>query len=112
MASPSWENLDDFLEPDDEGGFATIAVFTLSDGTIREVPVIFDDDTIDAHSGSFHVDVQGPKISGKAVDLAATNMLDVCLVNGTIYDVKDRPQLDGTGWAYILLAPQPPTGAR
>lgn len=112
MTSPSWENLGDFLATDDQGGFATVAMFTLADGAARGVVGIFDDGTIDAHTGGFYADVQGPKFSGKAVDLIGVAKLNICFVNGVTYDVKDRPQLDGTGWGYVLLAPQPPVGLR
>lgn len=106
MRGPSWENLDDFLQSDDDGGFAQPAVLHLSGGVSRTVKVIFDDPYLNAQLGEYEADTSQPRISGKETDLAGIERGDSVTVAGETFDVLTSPQPDGTGWALITMARQ------
>lgn len=106
MSAPSWENLDDFLGTDENGGFATPAVFTLADGTVRPaVNVIFDDPRLDAELGEYVAETTDPFVTGKESDLRGIRRGDMVTVNGREFDVLSSPRPDGTGMALVRLAP-------
>lgn len=106
MRGPSWENLDDFLQTDDDGGFATAAVIQFQGGGTRTIQVIFDDPYLNAQLGEYEADTSQPRISGKEVDLAGVTRGDEVTVTGETFDVLTSPQADGTGWAMITMARQ------
>ena len=106
MRGPSWENLDDFLQLDDDGGFATPAVIQFQDGGTRTVNVLFDDPYLKAELGEYEADTSEPRISGKETDLAGVRRGDVVTVAGETFDVLTSPQADGTGWALVTMARQ------
>ena len=105
MRGPSWENLDDFLQGDDDGGFAQSAVVTFQDGTTRTIQnVLFDDPYLNAQLGEYEADTSEPRISGKEVDPAGISRYDRVSVAGETFDVIASPEADGTGWALVRLA--------
>lgn len=104
MPSPSWENLDDFLQLDENGGFATPAVFTLSSGGVRTVSVIFDDPSLDAELGEFVAEDSSPYVTGKESDLRGIVRGDYVVVGGKTYGVLSSPHCDGIGMAMVRLA--------
>lgn len=104
MRGPSWENLDDFLQLDSNGGFATPAVIQFQDGGTRTISVIFDDPYLNAQLGEYEADTSEPRISGKETDLAGVRRGDVVTVAGETFDVMTSPQADGTGWALVTMA--------
>jgi hypothetical protein len=107
MPKPSWENLDDFLATDTDGGFATPAVLYYANGTQSDpVNVIFDDPYFNAQLGEYDADASDPRIMGKLSDLRLLKRGDAVEVDGQTYDVLTNPQSDGTGMATIKLAPQ------
>lgn len=106
MPAPSWENLDDFLAGDENGGFATPAVFTLADGSTRTVSVIFDDPMLDAKLGEYIAESSEPRVTGKETDLVGIRRYDVVTVAGRTFDVLTSARPDGTGMALVRLAPQ------
>lgn len=106
MRGPSWENLDDFLELDDNGGFATPAVIRFEGGAVREIAVIFDDPYLNAQLGEYEADTSEPRISGKESDMAGIRRGDVVEVAGEIFDVMGSPQSDGSGWSVVVMARQ------
>ncbi len=111
MPSPSWENLDDFLETDDRGGFAKVAVFTLAAGGIRRVRGIFEDATLNTHTGEYEIDIANPRLGCKAVDVVDVACFDTVKIGCTTYQVVDLPMDDGSGWATIRLALPPELAA-
>lgn len=106
MPAPSWENLDDFLGTDDDGGFATPAVLRFQAGGIKTVSVIFDDAYFNAQLGEFDADASQPRILGKECDLVGVRRGDTVEVAGKRYDVLTSYQPDGTGMATVMMAPQ------
>lgn len=104
MRGPSWEDLDDFLDTDDDGGFAQTAVIQFQGGGTRAVKVIFDDPYLNAQLGEYEADTSEPRISGKEVDMVGIRSGDYVTVAGETFDVISSPQPDGTGWALVTLA--------
>lgn len=106
MRGPSWENLDDFLQTDDDGGFANTAVIHFQTGGSRTVKAIFDDPYLDADIGEYVADTSQPRLNGKEVDFAGVTRGDTVTVTGETFDILTSPQADGTGWAIITMARQ------
>ena len=104
MRGPSWENLDDFLQLDTNGGFATPAVLQFQHGGTRSVVVLFDDPYLNAQLGEYEMDTSTPRISGKESDFAGLQRGDVVLLDGEEFDVMSSPEGDGQGWAMVKLA--------
>ena len=106
MRGPSWENLDDFLQTDDDGGFANTAVIHFQTGGSRTVKAIFDDPYLMSEIGEYDVDTSQPRLNGKEVDFAGVTRGDTVTVTGETFDILTSPQADGTGWAIIKMARQ------
>jgi hypothetical protein len=106
MRGPSWENLDDFLQTDDDGGFATPAVLTFRNSSTRTVNVIGDDLYLNAALGEYEADTSEPRISGKESDFVGLERGCTVTIGAETFDVMGSPQYDGTGWAIIKLARQ------
>lgn len=106
MRGPSWENLDDFLQTDDDGGFANTAVIHFQTGGSRTVKAIFDDPYLMSEIGEYDADTSQPRLNGKEVDFAGVNRGDTVTVTGETFDILTSPQADGTGWAIIKMARQ------
>jgi hypothetical protein len=106
MRGPSWENLDDFLQTDDDGGFANTAVIHFQTGGTRPVKAIFDDPYLDATIGEYVADTSRPRLNGKETDFAGVTRGDTVVVTGETFDILTNPQPDGTGWAVLELARQ------
>lgn len=106
MRGPSWENLDDFLQADVDGGFAQPAVVRFQNGSSRTIRVLFDDPYLNAQLGEYEADTSEPRISGKESDMAGIRRGDEVTVAGETFDVMTSPQADGTGWALVTMARQ------
>lgn len=106
MRGPSWENLDDFLQADDDGGFANTAVIHFQTGGSRTVKAIFDDPYMSAEIGEYVADTSQPRLNGKEVDFAGVTRGDTVTVTGETFDILTNPQADGTGWAMFTMARQ------
>ena len=104
MPSPSWENLDDFLAVDDDGGFAVPAIVRFQDGTRKTVNVIFDDAYFNAQLGDYDSDSSQPRITGKESDLVHVRRGDLVKVHGKTYEALTSYEPDGTGMAMVPLA--------
>ncbi len=104
MRGPSWENLDDFLQTDDDGGFATTAVVLFQDGGTRTISVLFDDPYLNAQLGEYEADTSEPRVSGKEVDMVGISRGDRIAVADETFDVIASPEADGTGWALVRMA--------
>lgn len=104
MNGPSWENLDDFLAIDDDGGFATPAVVRFQDGSRKTVCVIFDEPYFNAQLGEYDADSSQPRITGKEADLAGIRRGDLVQVSDVTYEALTSYQPDGTGMAMVSLA--------
>lgn len=106
MPKPSWENLDEFLETDDEGGFASVAVISLFAGGTRQVKGIFEDPFEQASVGEFVQDTAAPSFTCKESDLVGVRRKGTLTIGGKVYDILTNPQPDGTGIAMLKLARQ------
>lgn len=102
MPAPAWENLDDFLEPDE---FALVAVIEFQDGSQREVVGVFDEPYLDAQLGEYNLDTSRPRLLGKEPDLAGVSRGDLVRLDGREFDVLTGPQSTGDGMAVLELAP-------
>lgn len=104
MPKPSWENLDDFLATDDDGGFAVPAIIRFQNGTQKSVNVIFDDPYFNAQLGEYDADSSSPRITGKLSDLVSVRRGDLVELDGVTYEALSSYQPDGTGMAMVPLA--------
>lgn len=104
MRGPSWENLDDFLQADSDGGFAQTAVVQFQGGGTRTITVLFDDPYLNAQLGEYEADTSEPRINGKETDLAGIRARDLVTVAGETFVVTYSPEADGTGWALVRMA--------
>lgn len=105
MPAPSWENLDDFLATDDDGGFATPAILISQAGGRKTVSVIFDDPYFAAQLSGFDADASQPFITGKECDLNGLRRGDQVRIDNKTYEALTSYQPDGTGMATVNLAP-------
>jgi len=102
MPAPSWENLDDFLDPAD---FAVEVVIQPQEGAARKpFTGIFDDAYLNAQLGEFDMDTNKPRVLCKETDLAAVRRGDNAVVDGKLYDVLSEPQSTGDGMALLILS--------
>lgn len=111
MSKPSWEDLDAFIVPESEGGFAKPALFFLTDGTTRgsessPIYVIYDDLFHSADLGEYDTSSSQPRLNGKETDFQGLDRGDEVEVDGERFDILGPPQRDGTGWAILQLARQ------
>lgn len=113
MPKPSWENLDDFLGTEDEGGFAFPALISFKAGGSRQVKgVIFDDPYLNAEAGEYDMDTRKPRAWAKQSDFAGCQRGDTITIQAEAgaetFDILTEPQPDGTGMMMLELSPQPP----
>ncbi len=108
MPAPSWEDLGEFLDTDEDGGFATRAVFSLASGATLSVTGIFEDTTLNTHTGEYEIDLANPRLECSFAEVTAVSHFDTVLIDGISYQVADLPQNDGSGWGIIRLAPLDP----
>lgn len=115
MPAPSWENLDDFLQPDADGGFACTAIITLQvTGETRTVVGIFDDPYLNADIGEYEADTSAPRFTCKESDVAGVDRGDTWQEAdpktrapvGPVYDIMTMPQSDGAGMAIVRMEPR------
>lgn len=107
MPAPSWENLDEFFDLDDQGGFAVPIVITFEDDTTRTISGIFNDPYENGKSsGEFQFDSNLPHALCKEVDLQGVTRGCFALVAGVKYDVRTAPQATGNGLAVLELSLQ------
>lgn len=106
---PFVEDLSVFLQDRD---FATAAVLRLQSGTDRQVLGIFDEAYLDADLGEYRHETSAPRFAGRASDFEGARRGDVLALNGREFDVMGAPQIDGTGWAVLRLAPKNGQGGR
>lgn len=105
MPAPSWENLNDFLATDENGGFATPAILFSQAGGRKTVSVIFDEPYFNAQLGEYEADASQPRILGKECDLVGVRRGDRIVVGGQAYEALTSYQPDGTGMATVPMAP-------
>lgn len=106
MPAPAWENLDDFLDLDTDGGFAFSAVIQFRDNTSKTVSVIFDDPYFDAQIGEYAADTSSPRITGKESDLGRVRRGDTITIAGETFLATASAEPDGTGTAVVHMTRQ------
>lgn len=111
---PFPEDLDQFLREDH---FATPCELRLQGGSVRRVRAIYDEPFLDADTGEYRFETSAPRLNGKAADFAGmvrgdSVVLDPDGAAPREFDVMGAPQIDGTGWAVLRLAPQHGQGGR
>lgn len=115
MPAPSWENLDDFLQPESGGDFAILAAITLQ-GTDQVLHVwgIFDDPYLNADLGEYEADTSAPRFTCKESEVAGVGRKDTWqqvdpktrVPFGPILDIMTDPQSDGAGMAIVRMEPR------
>jgi len=108
MPSPSWENLDAFLQVDE---FAVVATITPAGGASRLVNGIFDDPFLDAQLGEYRLDTSVPRFLCSEVALAGVARGDVVEIDAVQYIALSGAKPDGTGMATLELVKQEAGGA-
>ena len=101
MPSPSWEILDDFLDPVD---FALSVTIQPQDGAARTVNGIFDDAYLNAEMNEYDMDTAKPRLLCKETDLVGVDRHDKVTIDGKLYNVLTIPQSTGDGMAVLSLA--------
>jgi hypothetical protein len=105
MPSPAWEDLDDFLDPED---FGDQAIITLQAGGTIPLSVIFDEPGMTANLRDFDHDTAGPKATCRENKVAAVRRGDSITIQfragARTFDILKTPQPDGTGLAVLDLA--------
>ena len=101
MPSPAWEDLDDFLDPEE---FAVPCVITFQAGGVRAINVIFDDPYVNAQAGEYSRDDRLPHATAKEADLVGVRRKDSCVIGGQVYDVMTGAKPDGTGLSVLELS--------
>lgn len=105
MPSPSWENLDDFLDPEE---FAVTALVEDEDGgAVIQVVGIFDDPYMNAELGEFDMDSSKPRLLCKEAALAGVQRGARVTIGAKVYDVMTGPQSTGDGMAVLTMAEVP-----
>lgn len=102
MPTPSWDDLDAFVSPDD---FAVPIVLTMQSGTVRNFPGIYDDPYLNAQLGEYEADTTRPRVTCKEAHVVGVTRGDSLTVAGKAFDVLSAPHVDGTGFAWLELAP-------
>ncbi|QAU22883.1 hypothetical protein EO087_01845 [Dyella sp. M7H15-1] len=107
MTHPAWDNLDEFLDPDD---FAIMVTFVSTPdgsatGVQRKLPVIFDDPHYDQDLGEYLMNASEPRCTCKAVDVIGFKKRDRAMIDGRAYLLEHDPQPDGVGMAVVTFAP-------
>lgn len=115
MPTPSWDDLDQFTDPDD---FGVRAVVQLQAGgpPLRIPGGVFDDPYLNTQLGEYEPDTAAPRYVCKESTVAAVRRGDTLRLvdaqwqplDGITYDVLHAPEPDGTGMATIRLAKPPP----
>jgi len=102
VAARNWENIADFLDPQEFGDLAT---FTRKGVVIaRDVPGIFDDPTLSAESGEYIANVSQPRFTAELARVAHLKKNDECTIAGDAFMLDHDPQSDGTGMAILSLS--------
>ena len=100
MPSADWEDLDEFLDPDD---FAKKVALDTQAGRFF-VTGIFDSPYLNAELGEYELDTVRPRFLGKMAELKDARRGDTLTLGDVIYDVMSGAQPDGTGMATLELA--------
>lgn len=102
MSASAWENLDDFLSPDE---FADLATFTRHDDVIaKDVPGIFDDPQMNVEAGEYDMNVSDPRFTCAFARVAMLKKNDAAVIGGVAYLLDHDPKSDGTGLAVLKLS--------
>lgn len=115
MPAPSWENLDDFLQPEGGGDFAILAAVTLQGtDTVFYVWGIYDDPYYSADLGEYVADDSAPRFTCKESDVPGVERGDWWQQVdpkdkspiGPLLNIMTKPQSDGTGVTILRMEPQ------
>lgn len=100
MAGPKWDDLDQFIDPDD---FGQKVLFDLN-GPKKTVVGIFDESYLSADMGEYDMDSTKPRFTAKASDLEGVQRGHTVVIDGDLFDVMGYPQTDGVGFAVVPLS--------
>lgn len=102
MPTPAWDEIEQFVDPDD---FAVPCTLRMQNGVVRTFPGIFDDPYLNAQLGEYEVDTRLPRVNCLERYVVGVSRGDRLDVDGKRFDVLSAPHADGTGFASLELAP-------
>ena len=112
MGAPAWEDLSEFFDAHDPGGFAVAAQVWRGEECIAGICGIVDDPNEVLNLGGdrenyradYDLDQTSP--SFLCADPAVLEVCrgDILVTDGARYDILEAPQSDGTGVARLVLA--------
>jgi hypothetical protein len=102
--NPSWEDLDEFLEVEADGGFAKLATLALQSGETRDsIKGLYDAPALDAEIGTYSSDTQEYKFTAKTSDLSGVTRGDTLTIEGAAFSVTDVDD-GGSGLTALKLS--------
>lgn len=102
MPARPWENLNDFLSPDE---FADLATFTRQGEVIaKDVPGIFDDPAMNVEAGEYDMSVSDPRFTCAHDRVSMLKKNDATVICGVVYLLDHDPKTDGTGMAVLKMS--------
>ena len=101
MATPDWDNLDEFIDPDD---FGQKVIFITQGGIQVPVVGIFDESYLSADLGEYEADSSSPRFTAKTSTVLGIARGDTVTIDGDVYDVMGYAQMDGNGFSVIPLS--------
>lgn len=105
MPAPSWEDLTEFFETDDDGGFAIVATIYLADGSARDINVIYDEPFTRTNiDGGGNINGADYHFTAAETDLTDLGDGDKVLIDGRTLRILSI-ESDGTGVSHVWLTP-------
>ena len=106
MPTLGWEDRDAFLSLDEFGITATVT--PQDGGPSRSIVGIFDDAFLNAQLGEYDLDTTQPRFLCKSEDVDGILRGDIAIIDGETFDVLTSPQVDGTGFATLVMGRRHP----
>ncbi len=103
MPHPSWDDPRQFIDLKD---FATPVLLEFEGGGTRTVAGIFDEPYLNAELGEYDMDTVKPRVIAVEEDFAGVERGTRVQIASKWYTSLTYPQPDGTGCAYLELAPE------
>jgi len=100
MPHPSWDNVDEFLDPDD---FGTVARAQPATGPAFDMPGIFDDGVMNVEAGEYDMADGRPRIEVHERFAPLLKKRDAVTINGQAYYLVHDPHPNGTGTCVLEL---------
>jgi hypothetical protein len=100
MPHPAWDNVDEFLDPDD---FATVARAKPAGGQAFDLPGIFDELIMNVELGEYDMAEGRPRLEVHERYAPLLKKRDVLTIHGKDYFLDHDPHPNGTGTCILEL---------